>query len=431
LIDRLTQVDLRRLCSSAVLGGPPLAWPDVPAPIRYNFDAGYPAPEALPVEQLRALAAKVLDDPAALGYVSLRYDATTGEPIYQDEDFVGRADMTLGNLALREELATWVRRRQSVRDLDSSNFVVTSGASQAIALAAAAFIDPGDGAIVESLTFAYGFKSLQMRGADVRMAAVDDRGLVIESLEEQLRELDRDGVRLKLLYVIPTFHLPTGAVMPLDRRLRVLELAEEWDFLVVEDAVYSDLRYDGDPVPPTLLNLDTSGRVLQAHSLSKIVATGLRLGWMCGPSNLIDALGVVREDLGVSQWLARIAAEFMRQGELDPHIERACQIYRSKRDAAASGLRESCGELIDFVAPNGGIFMWVHLDDAVDWQLAKRQAALDGVAVREAAAFSMVRDTERVSHFRLGFGHGSLREIETGTALLGQAISAAARDRVH
>jgi 2-aminoadipate transaminase len=424
------KTDLRSLCSDAVLDGPPLATPDPPAPVRYNFDAGYPAPESLPIDRLGELATQVLGDPAALGYVSVRYDPVTGEPIYFDQDFNGRVDMTLGNEGLRDELAKWVGARQGVPGLDSSSFIVTSGASQAVALAAAAFINPGEGAIVESLTFAWAFRSLKMRGADVRMVDIDEGGMVLESLEQRLQEFRRDGIRPKLIYVIPTFHLPTGTVMPLERRLRLLELAQEWDLIVIEDAVYSDLGFDGDPVPPTLLSLDTVGRVLQAHSFSKIVATGLRLGWICGRPELIDALGIVREDLGVSQWLARIVAEFMRRGELDPQIERARSIYRGKRDLAVAGLRESCGDLITVTPPNGGIFMWVELDEAVDWEAAKHAAALQGVMVREANAFSFVRQTGPTRHFRLGFGHGSHEEIEKGTALLGAAITAAASARV-
>jgi 2-aminoadipate transaminase len=417
--------DLRSLCADAVLDGPPLSTPDPPAPIRYNFDAGYPAPEALPREPLGALATTVLTDPAALGYVSMRYDAA-GEPIYHEEDFNGRAEMALGNTELRTELAAWIGRRQGIEGLDAANFILTSGASQAIALAAAAFINPGEGALVEALTFAWGFRSLKMRGADVRMVELDDEGMVIESLERRLQEFRADGIRCKLLYTIPTYQLPTGAVMPLERRKRLLQLAEEWDLIVVEDAIYSDLHFDGPEPPPTLLSLDTSGRVLQAHAFSKIVATGLRLGWMCGRPELIEALGIVREDLGVSQWISRVMCEYMRRGELDSQIERAAAIYRRKRDVMCESLTAACGDLVEFRPPGGGIFMWVHLDPSVDWRAAQQQAALRGVSVREANAFSFLGDTGPVRNFRLGFGHGSENEIRTGIEILGGAISAAA-----
>ena len=420
--------DLTTLYARAVLEGPAFPTPTPPAPVRYNLDAGYPAPEILPSKLLGELAAEVLADPAALGYVSLRYDPDTGETIYWDKDFAGRAEMTFGNTELRALIAEWLGHRQGVSGLDSSCFILTSGAAQGISLASSAFIDPGDGALVESLTFAYAFRSLQIRGADVRMVELDDDGLVVESLVERLEEFRRDGVRPKLLYTIPSYQLPTGTVMPLERRHRLLEVADQWDLIIIEDSIYSELNYDGEPPPPTLLSLDKSGRVLQAHAFSKIIATGLRLGWVCGRPELIDALGVVREDLGVSQWISRVIAEFMRRGELDAQIAKAASVYREKRDIAVKTLRETCGNLVSFTPPNGGIFMWIHLDESVDWQAAKRQAALNGVSVREATAFSFVRDTGPVRDFRIGFAHASHDELRTGVQLLGEAITAAADD---
>jgi 2-aminoadipate transaminase len=419
--------DLAGLYSTAARQGPPLAMPASSVPLRYNFDAGYPAPEAFPIGAFKRIAAEVLDDPAALSYTSVRYDPDTGEPIYEDRDFRGRLEMSLGNEDLRALLAEWVGARQEIAGLSSSNFVLTSGATQAIALAAAAFVDPGEGALVESLTFAWAFRSLSYRGADVRMVELDEHGMVIESLEARLQEMRRDGVRPKLLYLIPSYHLPTGTVLPLERRRRVLELAEEWDLVVVEDAIYADLGYDGDPPPPSLLHLDTSGRVIQAHAFSKIIAAGLRIGWMAGDPEMIRALAAVREDLGVSQWLSRILAQFMREGELEPQIARAAEIYRGKRDLAAAGLRAACGDLVDFTLPNGGIFLWVKLSEAVDWPAAKADAALRGVSVREADQFMFIQERSGQHHFRLGFGHCSRREIEEGTAALGAAITAAVR----
>jgi 2-aminoadipate transaminase len=314
-----------------------------------------------------------------------------------------------------------------VKGLDARNFVLTSGATQAIALAAAAFVNPGEGAVLESLTFAWAFRSLKMRGADVRMADVDEHGLVVESLEQRLHELRRDGVRPKLLYTIPTFHLPTATVMPLERRRRILELAEEWDLVVVEDCVYQELNYGAGQLPPSLLSLDTSGRVLQTHAFSKMIATGFRLGWMCGRPELIQALGVVREDLGVSQWLSRIVLEFMRGGHLEPHLAHVCDLYRGKRDLMVDALTASAGDLVDFTTPQGGLFIWVHLDEAVDWARAKDLAALDGVAVREAHPYALLRDIGPNRYIRPCFTHASPKEIEEGIALLGSAISAAAR----
>jgi 2-aminoadipate transaminase len=420
-------VDLESLFSSLAREGPPLVMSAPPAPLRYNFDAGYPAPEAFPIQAFKRIAAEALDDPAALSYTSVRYDPQTGEPIYEDRDFRGRLEMSFGNQELRTGLAQWLGARQRIEGLSHQNFTLTSGATQAIALAAAAFVNPGEGALVESLTFAWAYRSLRARGADVRMVDLDDQGMVIESLEQRLHEMQRDGVRPKLLYLIPSYQLPTGTVLPLERRRRVLELAEEWDLVVVEDAIYADLGYDGDPPPPSLLHLDTSGRVIQAHAFSKIIAAGLRVGWMAGHPEMIRALVAVREDLGVSQWLCRILARFMREGGLEPQIARAAAIYRGKRDAVAAGLRAACGELVDFTLPGGGIFLWVKLDETVDWDAAKADAARRGVSVREADQFMFIRQTSGPRHFRLGFGHCSPTEIEEGTAALGAAITGSVR----
>jgi 2-aminoadipate transaminase len=415
--------DLTPLLSSAARGR--IVRPsDPPTPVTFDFDAGWPAPEAFPIDDFKRLAPAVLADPTALGYRSVRHDSSSGLTTYHSRDFPGRQEMSFGYTGLREQVARWISGREGVQGLTADNVILTSGATQAIALAAAAFIDPGEGALVEALTYTYAFKSLELRGADVRRVALDEHGLVIESLEERLHELRAAGVRPKLLYTIPSFHLPTGTVLPLERRKQLLALADEWDLVVVEDAMYSHFHYDGDPVPPSLFNLDTSGRVLQTHSFSKIIAPGLRIGWICGPPDVIGALAGVREDLGVSQWLARVVAEFMAEGRLDPLIEAANGIYRGKRDIAGAALREHAGELVRFTIPHGGFYLWVALHEDVDWQRAELEAAELGVAVRSADAF---RQEGSSRHFRLGFGHSSETELREGIRLLGTALAASVR----
>jgi 2-aminoadipate transaminase len=396
--------------------------PELPAPVLYNFDAGWPAPESFPVELLASLARETLDPPSTLGYQSVRLDPHSGEPVYVAHDFPARLELGYGHTGLREQVAAWVGRRQAVDGLGPKNIVLTSGGTQAIARALGAFVEPGEGVLCEALTFTFALRSMRLRGAEIRMVDLDADGMVVEALERQLHELTRDGIRPKLLYTIPTFHLPTGTVLPLERRRRVLELAEEWDLVVLEDGIYSDLRYDGPPVPPSLLHLDTGRRVIQSHSFSKILATGLRLGWLAGPEELVEGMVAVREDLGVSQWLARIVEEVMKRGELEPQIERANAIYRRKRDLAVEGLREHCGDLVDFDVPHGGFFLWVRIADEVDWPRAKADAARHGVTVREAERFMLARPVDGPRHFRLGFAHATDHELAEGTKLIGAAL---------
>jgi 2-aminoadipate transaminase len=410
---------LAALRSRSAVGGVQTI-PEPVGPVTFHFDSGLPAPETFPLEDLRRIAAATVGETGALEYKSFGVDPATGRTDYMAAE--GRWENSYGYTGLRRSLATWLGTTQAI-DIGADNVILASGATQAIALAVAAFLDPGDGALVEALTFPYAARFMRLRGAEVRTVDLDRDGMRIDVLEQRLEELARDGVRPKLLYTIPTFHLPTGAVLPLERRRQLLELAERWNLVVVEDAIYNDLRYEGEPLP-TLLELDRSGRVLQCHGFSKILAPGLRLGWMCGPREGIEAMGAVREDLGVSQWLARVVAGFMDEGLLDPHIARANALHRHRRDVAAAAMIEHGGDLVSFSTPMGGFYLWVRVDDRVDWPRAVHAAGLAGVIVRDSARFSYAG--EGGAYFRLPFSRAGDDELERGIAILCEAIASAA-----
>jgi 2-aminoadipate transaminase len=213
-------------------------------------------------------------------------------------------------------------------------------------------------------------------------------------------------------------------VTTLDRRRRIIELAQRHEMIVLEDSVYADLRYDGEPLP-SLLGMDDTGLVIQSHGFSKIVAPALRLGWMTGAPEMIAGMAAVRQDLGVSQWMCRLMAEFMRTGQLDPHISRANEVYRRKRDVAAAAVREHCSPFVDFDLPSGGFFLWLRMSDEVDWARARSAAEAAGVQCRPGEVF-MGRDTGQ-RYLRLAYSHVADHEIERGIKALGAAIHGAAR----
>jgi len=386
-----------------------------PHPVIFNFDQGLPAHETFPLADLRRIAADVLDRDGgwALEYI-------TFSPGDGGDGYVTRyPEMVLGHTGLRERLAAWLAEVNHRPDLGVDHVVLTSGAVQAIALAAAAFAGPGDGVVVEAPTFPYAQRYLTMSGADVRTVPVDADGLDVVALEQRLRDMRSDGVRPKLVYTIPTFHLPTGTCLPLDRRRRILELADEWDLCVVEDAIYADLRYDGEPVP-SLLELDTSGRVLQVHAFSKLIAPGIRLGWATGGEAVIDGLARVRTDLGVSQWLARIMEQFMAEGRLAPHIARANDVYRERRDLAADAVRRHLGDRVRFDVPAGGFYLWVELLGDLDGERVRAAAVERGVLCRPGEAFGLA-DGRR--YLRIAFSHTRPSDIERGIARLAEAVA--------
>ncbi|MDF1604683.1 PLP-dependent aminotransferase family protein [Nocardioides sp. YIM 152315] len=402
--------------------GPASYFPRPETPVTFNFDQGLAAEETFPIADLQRVMTTVLDRDRgrALEYVSLGYDAERDKILYPPT----QGELALGYPGLRAEVARWIGRTQGVAGLDADHVILTSGSVQAIALAVSALLNPGEGALVEKATFPYAMRFMQMRGADVRAVEIDEHGLVPDSLVQRLGELERDGVRPKLLYVIPTFQLPTCVVMPEDRRRRLLEIAEEWNLVVLEDSIYADLRYGGEPVP-SLLSLDTGGRVLQSHGFSKNLAPGLRLGWISAAPALVRGLAAVRQDLGVSQWTSRAMELFLVEGLLDPHIAAANQVYRRKRDVAVTAVRRHCGDLVTFDVPDGGFYLWLRMGDDVDWVKAQHEAAERGVFCRPGERFLGERDGQ--AFLRLAYSHAADDEIERGIAVLGEAITSNVR----
>jgi 2-aminoadipate transaminase len=177
-----------------------------------------------------------------------------------------------------------------------------------------------------------------------------------------------------------------------------------------------------------LFSLDDTGLVLRIQSFSKILAPGLRLGWVTGHPEVVAALSSVRGDLGVSQWTARIMAAFIREGLLDPHIAMVNQLYREKRDLTAAALREHCGDYVRFDTPPGGFFFWAELSSEVDGAAVGERALADGVACRPGERF--FGDSESgAQYLRIAFSQVSMEEIERGIAALGKAITASVRSR--
>jgi 2-aminoadipate transaminase len=388
------------------LGGNSDIDPD-PAKVTYNFDQGLPAPETIPVGDLRRLFDEV---------------GQTGGPMafeYFDPK-VGYEELVYGYAGLRRQIADRLARGDG-RDLGTLGVMLTSGSCQGISLAVHAFMDKGDGAIVENVTFPYTVKYIQNLGGHVAYANVDDDGCDPDSVEEKLRQLQKSGVRPKIVYVSgPTFQTPTGMTMPLDRRRRLIQIIQKWNVILIEDAVYKDLRFEGESLP-SLLSLDDSGLVIQADSFSKTVAPGLRLGWVAGRPDAIAAVAAAREDLGVSQALSRVMEKFLVEGLYEPHLRRACAVLRGKRDVAVKAVREHVGDAVTFRVPHGSLYLWLKLSDDVDWADVQRNTFKAGVYCRPGERFS--DDPTYQRFLRLQYSYSPVDEIERGIAVFGKAVA--------
>jgi len=398
--------DFSGLFSSKVKSAPPVYFPPPPASIRYNFDQGTPAPEIYPLEDFKRYAEAALDTfgADALGY-------------YAGNQY---GEMTYGYAGLRERIAARIVRRDG-RYIDSDGVMLVNGSAQGIALVAHAFLDAGDGVVVEASSFPYAVGYFRATGATVTTAPVDADGMDIDAVEARLREMRARGIRPKLIYTIPTFQVPTGTTMPLARRRRLLALAKEWNVLILEDNCYFELRYDGENLP-TLFSLDDSGLVLQSDSFSKMLAPGLRMAWLAGAPELMQAVAAVREDLGVSQWTARMLEAYIADGKLDPHLDRVRVLYRRKRDVALRALREHCAGLVTYEIPAGGIYFWLRLADDVDAEQVRLRMVDEGVACRPGERF--MDDDSAAQFLRVAFLQVPEPEVERGIAALGRALAA-------
>ena len=395
------------LRSNLAGSGPPLFFPDPEVPAIFNFDQGLAAPETFPREDLTRLAKLVLqrDGADVLDY----FDPDTG---YEE--------LVFGYKGLREQIARRIAEKQGV-DLGPRGVILTSGSVQGISLAIAGYINKGDVVVVEAASFPYALRFMEMAGADIRTVPVDANGMDVDALAEILTA---ERGRVKMVYTIPTFQTPTATEMSLPRRKQLLALAKEHSFLIMEDNVYGDLRFAGEDLP-TLLSLDDTGLVIQCGSFSKIVAPALRLGWIAGQPKAIEALAAVRQDLGVGQWLARVMAEYLAEGLLDPHIAKANQVYKAKAETASRTLREQCGDFVRFTDPQGSFYLWVEIDERIDWDKAAKLAEREGIFFRPGERF--MNDTGGRQFLRLAYSHVSEDVIARGLETLGGILRQCAR----
>ena len=393
------------LYSPLVSLGAPAAFPKPLGPVRFNFGQGLAAPETFPTDVLSACSAEVF---ASAGGDALEYFDPAGEEI----------DMLMGHRGLRQRLAEWIHERQGV-PIGPDNIILTQGSAQGLALMANTFVGPGDGVIVEETTFRCALHFLRCAGGVIATVPLDEGGMVIDEVADRLESFAARRIRPKVIYTIPTFHLPTGTVLAKDRRDQLLALAEEWNLMILEDNVYAELRYEGE-AEQSLLALDRRGSVVQSDSFSKMIAPGIRIGWLAGPTEVTDTFASVRQDLGVSQLLCRMMEAYMSRGELAGHIDRATTLYRSKRDAAMRAMDKHCSAWATYGVPQGSFYLWVELAPGIDWQAVRDDCLARGVYYRPGELFGSPENG--AEHFRLAFSYLQEDEIEAGIAVLGEVV---------
>ena len=368
-----------------------------------SFAGGFPDSAMFDVDGIREASNKALtEEPGA----ALQYGATEG---YQP---------------LREQLAAFMVGK-GCTDVAPENLIVTTGSQQALDLLGKTMISPGDKVIVEGPTFLATIQCFRLYGADIISAPIDGDGVRTDVLEALMAEH-----RPKFVYLVPTFGNPSGAMLSLERRNKVLELAVKYQTLVVEDDPYGDLYFNAAP-PPSLLALSAGvpgSRELLAHcgSLSKVLSPGLRLGWMIAPAELLAKATMCKQfsDAATSTFAQATAAQYLKAGRMPATLSHVRKVYAERAQAMGNALRRELGDAIDFVQPQGGLFVWARLTGAGGKvangaELAKR--AIDkGVAFVPGTPF--YASNPDAASLRLSFATADVAKIEEGVARLGQAL---------
>lgn len=317
-----------------------------------------------------------------------------------------------------EQLRVKLARDQGI-EATAENILVTNGASQGLALIFDLFLNPGDVMLAEAPFFLGAVEEAKVRAAEVREIPLDGEGIVIAALRAELEALRAEGRRAKFLYLVPTFQNPTGITYTLERRRQLVALAQEFGLPIVEDDAYFDLRYDGEKVP-TLYTLDGSGLVMYCGTFSKILAAGMRLGWVVASKEIIAHLSGLKSDAGTSPFASHVAAQFAASGTLVEHIHALKALYRTRRDTMLAALERAMPAGTSWTHPAGGFFVWVTLPEGVsDAQVAKA-ARERGVSVGTGTMFFASGKGGR--NIRLSFSFNDEPTIERGVAILGEVV---------
>ena len=305
-------------------------------------------------------------------------------------------------------------------DIPTSRIMITNGSTQGLLMVAEAFVNPGEAVIIEEFCYPGTLRAFGYCEPSYATVPTDDEGIIVVELARVLDRLAAQGIMPKMIYTIANFQNPTGSVMSLSRRQGLMRLAEERHLLVIEDDAYGDLIYEGHPVT-SLYALSRMDNVVRLGTFSKIVAAGVRLGWIIAPEPVLAKMAVSKIDGGTSAFTSRAVAEYL-QDHLDDRMDTLLGIYRAKRDAMLEALEEHLDGVVTWSRPTGGLFVWVRLPEGVNTIPLLDAAQAAGVTYLPGANFSP--EGKGANYLRLSFAYLSPEQIREGIAVLARVIKA-------
>jgi 2-aminoadipate transaminase len=360
------------------------------------FSAGNPAPESFPIKEMADISASIFQEQGAK---ALQYGISEGYP------------------ELRRLSEERLKNRYGIgRDFDQ--LIIVSGGQQGMELSTKILTNEGDTVICENPSFIGSMNAFRSYGLKLRGVEMDEEGILPEALEA----IAASDPKVRFLYTIPTFQNPSGRTMTLERRKAVLEIAKKYDFLIVEDNPYGDLRYEGEDVAP-IKSLDEEGRVIYVGSYSKVLAPGIRMGFVSAHQDLIAKMVIAKQvsDVHTNQFFMILAAEYLKRYNLDDHVQEVRKLYKHKLDLMAGAIREHFPAEVIFHKPQGGLFLWCSLPEGYDALELCRRSGEAKVSIVPGRVFEI--DAKPVSGtFRMNFSTPSEEAIQRGVKILGGVI---------
>ncbi len=370
-------------------------------PTVISLAGGNPAPELFPSKELAKIAFDVLSEQPV---TALQYGITEGY------------------MPLREAVRERLRRVESIGG-PNDEVIIVSGGQQSIELTTKVLVNEGDAVLVEEPSFIGATNAFRSYGAKLVGVPVENDGIDIKALEKAAAETPN----VRFLYTIPTFQNPMGVTMSLEKRKKVLELAKRYGFLILEDNPYGDLTFDGTKVP-TIKSMDKDGTVIYSGSFSKILAPGLRLGYLCADKDIVAKAVIAKQvsDVHTAMLPQIMAAEYVRRFDLDKAIEAMRENYAHKCGSMLDAIEKYFPKGVTYTRPRGGLFIWCDLGHGLDTlKLAKK--AIEKKVVYVPGNTFMADMSKPCSALRLNYSTMSDERITEGIKRLGEVFAEALR----
>lgn len=361
-----------------------------------SFAGGLPAPELFPIDEMMKVDVEILKKE---GRQAVQYSTTEGY------------------VPLRKQIAK--RMKTSFHtDCTYEDIIITAGSQQGLSLLGQLFLNEGDIVLVESPTYMGATTAFAVNFPNFVEVETDDKGMVPEALEAAI---EKYGDRVRLMYVIPEFQNPTGITWPVERRKAFMDIVNRYDFPVLEDDPYGELRYDGDKVP-SLKSMDTKGNIIFLGSFSKILMPGLRIAWMVADPVIIDKVVKLKQavDLQASSFGQRQTSYYIDMFDLDEHVAKIKALYKKRRDLMCESMKKYFPEGITFTYPEGGLFTWVTLPEGMDAKELMPKVLAKNVAYVPGGPF--YPHGGHANHFRLNYSNMPEDRIVEGIKRLADVL---------